>query len=246
MYAIISNRRAFCNTSCEIFKNNIKYKTKQRTRTPGTLPCVLIHQKQQRLEALGKMEVKKGSVEKLISSTLNQSRLEPEQIPELDLYVDQILMLFEDKLGDTRRHEKDKILTKSMVNNYSKERLIRPMHGKKYSREQILQILLICNLKNMMSIGDIKQVMTLLMEEGIRADGLEEIFEKNRVNQDKLKQGISGIVGGLKENYAEEMDTKAVVSLLLSLAGISSYCKRTSEAIIDQFFVQDEKTKPSK
>ena len=157
------------------------------------------------------MEVKKGSVEKLISSTLNQSRLEPEQIPELDLYVDQILMLFEDKLGDTRRHEKDKILTKSMVNNYSKERLIRPMHGKKYSREQILQILLICNLKNMMSIGDIKQVMTLLMEEGIRADGLEEIFEKNRVNQDKLKQGISGIVGGLKENYAEEMDTKAVV-----------------------------------
>ena len=112
------------------------------------------------------MEVNKGSLGKIISSTVNQNRLEPDQIPELDLYIDQILMLFEDKLGETRRREKDKILTKSMVNNYSKEKMIRPMRGKKYSREQILQILIICNLKNVLSIGDIKQVMTLLMEEG--------------------------------------------------------------------------------
>ena len=109
------------------------------------------------------MEVNKGSLGKIISSTVNQNRLEPDQIPELDLYIDQILMLFEDKLGETRRREKDKILTKSMVNNYSKEKMIRPMRGKKYSREQILQILIICNLKNVLSIGDIKQVMTLLM-----------------------------------------------------------------------------------
>ena len=191
------------------------------------------------------MEVNKGSLGKIISSTVNQNRLEPDQIPELDLYIDQILMLFEDKLGETRRREKDKILTKSMVNNYSKEKMIRPMRGKKYSREQILQILIICNLKNVLSIGDIKQVMTLLMEEGVRSDGLEEIFEKDTVNQLKLKEGISTIVNGLRENYAEEMDIKALVSLLLSLASISSYCKRVSEAMIDSFFVQDEKTKPS-
>lgn len=133
------------------------------------------------------MEVNKGSLGKIISSTVNQNRLEPDQIPELDLYIDQILMLFEDKLGETCRREKDKILTKSMVNNYSKEKMIRPMRGKKYSREQILQILIICNLKNVLSIGDIKQVMTLLMEEGVRSDGLEEIFEKDTVNQLKLK-----------------------------------------------------------
>ena len=142
------------------------------------------------------MEVNKGSLGKIISSTVNQNRLEPDQIPELDLYIDQILMLFEDKLGETRRREKDKILTKSMVNNYSKEKMIRPMRGKKYSREQILQILIICNLKNVLSIGDIKQVMTLLMEEGVRSDGLEEIFEKDTVNQLKLKEGISTIVNG--------------------------------------------------
>ncbi len=129
-----------------------------------------------------KMNVNKQEIEQLITSMLNQNRLEPEQIPELDLYIDQILMLFEDKLGENRRREKDKILTKSMVNNYSKEKLIRPMRGKKYNREQILQILMICSLKNILSIGDIKQVMTTLMDEGIRAQELEHILEHNRVN----------------------------------------------------------------
>ena len=113
------------------------------------------------------MEIEKTQLEQIIAQAANPDRLEPDQIPELDLYIDQILMLFEDKLGDNRRHEKDKILTKSMVNNYSKERMIRPMRGKKYTREQILQILLICSLKNMLSIGDIKRLMTALMEEGV-------------------------------------------------------------------------------
>lgn len=76
------------------------------------------------------MDMNPKNLEMLIQSAVNQSCLEPEQIPDLDLYIDQILMLFEDKLGDTRRREKDKILTKSMVNNYSKERMICPMKGK--------------------------------------------------------------------------------------------------------------------
>ena len=133
------------------------------------------------------MEIKKEKLEQIINQSANPSRLEPEQIPELELYIDQILMLFEDKLGENRRRENDKILTKSMVNNYSKEKMIRPMRGKKYSREQILQILMICNLKNVLSIGDIKQVMTLLMAEGVQAKGMQEIFEKDRENQKERK-----------------------------------------------------------
>ena len=186
------------------------------------------------------------NLQMLNQSAVNQSCLEPEQIPDLDLYIDQILMLFEDKLGDTRRREKDKILTKSMVNNYSKERMIRPMKGKKYTREQVLQILMICSLKNMLSIGDIKQVMTILMENGIEAKGLEEIFATNRVNQQKVKESISHILSGLQDSYTDEMDTVEVVSLILGLASISGYCKRISEALIDNFFAAEEKTKGGK
>ena len=192
------------------------------------------------------MDMNPKNLEMLIQSAVNQSCLEPEQIPDLDLYIDQILMLFEDKLGDTRRREKDKIVTKSMVNNYSKERMIRPMKGKKYTREQVLQILMICSLKNMLSIGDIKQVMTILMENGIEAKGLEEIFSTNRVNQQKVKESISHILSALQDSYTDEMDTVEVVSLILGLASISGYCKRISEALIDNFFAAEEKTKGGK
>lgn len=153
------------------------------------------------------MEIEKTQLEQIIAQAANPDRLEPDQIPELDLYIDQILMLFEDKLGDNRRHEKDKILTKSMVNNYSKERMIRPMRGKKYTREQILQILLICSLKNMLSIGDIKRLMTVLMEEGVQAQGLEEIFRNDRDNQQSLRQDVEVIIQHLHSDYAEQMDT---------------------------------------
>lgn len=192
------------------------------------------------------MEIEKTQLEQIIAQAANPDRLEPDQIPELDLYIDQILMLFEDKLGDNRRHEKDKILTKSMVNNYSKERMIRPMRGKKYTREQILQILLICSLKNMLSIGDIKRLMTVLMEEGVQAQGLEEIFRNDRDNQQSLRQNVEVIIQHLHSDYAEQMDTTELVSLLLGLARISNCCRRASETIIDRFFVQDEHGKNSK
>ncbi len=192
------------------------------------------------------MNMNQQNLEKLINTAVNQNRLQPEQIPDLDLYIDQILMLFEDKLGDTRRREKDKILTKSMVNNYSKERMIRPMKGKKYTREQVLQILMICNLKNMLSIGDIKQVMTTLMEREIDADGLEDIFSRDRVNQQQVLESVSNILSKLKESYSEEMNTIEVVSLIMSLASISGYCKRISEAMIDNFFMQEQEGKDLK
>ena len=181
------------------------------------------------------MEIEKTQLEQIIAQAANPDRLEPDQIPELDLYIDQILMLFEDKLGDNRRHEKDKILTKSMVNNYSKERMIRPMRGKKYTREQILQILLICSLKNMLSIGDIKRLMTALMEKGVQAQGLEEIFRNDRDNQQSLRQDVEVIIQHLHSDYAEQMDTTELVC-----------CRRASETIIDRFFVQDEHGKNSK
>ena len=192
------------------------------------------------------MEIEKTQLEQIIAQAANPDRLEPDQIPELDLYIDQILMLFEDKLGDNRRHEKDKILTKSMVNNYSKERMIRPMRGKKYTREQILQILLICSLKNMLSIGDIKRLMTVLMEEGVQAQGLEEIFRNDRDNQQSLRQDVEVIIQHLHSDYAEQMDTTELVSLLLGLARISNCCRRPPERIIALFFVRDEHGKNPK
>lgn len=54
----------------------------------------------------------------------------PTDVPQLDLYMDQILSLFEQCLGGSKRDPSDKLLTKTMVNNYVKEGLITPVRGK--------------------------------------------------------------------------------------------------------------------
>ena len=88
--------------------------------------------------------------------------------------------------------------------------------------------------------------VALLMAEGVQAKGMQEIFEKDRENQKELKESINVMVDRLKQNYDEEMDTMALVSLLLSFAGIAAYCRKTSEAIIDRFFIEDTKEKNTK
>ena len=88
----------------------------------------------------------------IITQSLNKSDLKTQDIPELDLYMDQIMTLFENNLSDNKRFKDDKLLTKTMINNYSKAGVIKPVKGKKYTKEQIIGMLIIYNLKNTITI----------------------------------------------------------------------------------------------
>lgn len=71
-----------------------------------------------------------------ILETLNSLQLESnirlDEIPEIDLYMDQVIQLFESKLSNQKRNEDEKILTKTMINNYAKGKLLLPIKNKKY------------------------------------------------------------------------------------------------------------------
>ena len=98
----------------------------------------------------------------ILQKPLQQKEVEVADLPDLDLYMDQITTLFADKT-----QEPESLLTKTMINNYSKDGLIKPIKGKKYSKEHILQMLLIYRLKQTLSIQQIKGVMQSL---GIQAE----------------------------------------------------------------------------
>ena len=95
----------------------------------------------------------------ILKDVEQMSDLKSEDIPALDLYMDQIMTLFDIHLADNKRYDDDKLLTKTMINNYSKEGLLKPIKGKKYSKDHILQMLLIYSLKNTISIQEIKKVL---------------------------------------------------------------------------------------
>ena len=87
-----------------------------------------------------------------------------EDIPEIDLYMDQVIQLFESNLGSAKRTEEDKVLTKTMINNYSKAKLLMSVNNKKYSKEHLILMSIIYNLKGSLSINDIKSSVSKIVE----------------------------------------------------------------------------------
>ena len=90
--------------------------------------------------------------------------IKPDEIPNIDLYMDQVTTFMEENLASTKRHKDDKILTKTMINNYAKNKLLPPPEKKRYSREHLLMLIFIYYFKNILSISDIQTLLGPITE----------------------------------------------------------------------------------
>ncbi|MFR2300162.1 MAG: DUF1836 domain-containing protein, partial [Clostridium paraputrificum] len=97
-------------------------------------------------------------VDEIIKKLALTERVEEKDIPEIDLYMDQVIQIFEQKLSSSKRKENDKVLTKTMINNYAKAKLLMSIKNKKYSKEHLLLMSMIYDLKGSLSISDIKDL----------------------------------------------------------------------------------------
>ena len=105
---------------------------------------------------------------KFLSSILEELKkidyVKPEDIPNIDLYMDQITTFMDSQLAASKRHEGDKILTKTMINNYAKNDLLPPPEKKKYTKEHVLALIFIYYFKNILSISDIQTLLGPITE----------------------------------------------------------------------------------
>lgn len=99
-------------------------------------------------------------LEKCLAAAVCDRDLAENEIPSIALYVDQILSLLAEKNADAAPRYRERELTKTMINNYSKDGLISPIEGKKYSRGHIIEMLLVYAMKSTLSIGEIKRMLT--------------------------------------------------------------------------------------
>ena len=104
----------------------------------------------------------------LVSSMLRKmtklNYIKPGDVPGINLYMDQVTTFMEDNLASTKRHDDDKILTKTMINNYAKNKLLPPPEKKRYSREHLLMLIFIYYFKNILSISDIQTLLGPITE----------------------------------------------------------------------------------
>ncbi|MGN1385856.1 MAG: DUF1836 domain-containing protein [Bacillus sp. (in: firmicutes)] len=156
-------------------------------------------------------------------------------IPEIDLYMDQVIQLFENKFNDTKRNEDEKILTKTMINNYAKGKLLFPIKNKKYSKEHIILISLIYQLKGALSIKDIQATLQGINE---RIEGdldLESFYDRY------LQEGASNTAGftediraRMEKTVIEEEEYLSKVLLISSLVNMSNLYRRAAEKLVDE------------
>lgn len=86
--------------------------------------------------------------------------ISPEDIPDIDLYMDQVTTFMDTELRQSTRYPgKDKVLTKTMINNYAKNNLLPPPIKKKYNKEHMLMLIFIYYYKNVLSINDIQKLL---------------------------------------------------------------------------------------
>ena len=117
-------------------------------------------------DAIDKIDKVKDDLLNSIMESLSRIQyIKSADIPNIDLYMDQVTTFMESKLKNTSRNpEADKILTKTMINNYTKNNLLPPPVKKKYYREHLLLLVFIYYFKNILSIKDIETVLAPLTE----------------------------------------------------------------------------------
>lgn len=111
-------------------------------------------------------------LQELMSKLLSPSQMEStlpdlkaDDIPNIDLYMDQVTTFMDSHLGGARRNETDKVLTKTMINNYAKNKLLPPPEKKKYTKEHLILMLFIYYFKGFLSMQDIRFLLQPLSAE---------------------------------------------------------------------------------
>ena len=150
----------------------------------------------------------------ILSSLSRINYVKLEDIPNIELYMDQVTTFMETQLAASKRYEEDKILTKTMINNYAKNNLLPPPEKKKYSKEHMLVLIFIYYFKNILSIKDIETLLKPIADNYFPSDSdfnvttiSENICksEKERINF--LQEDIKNIYTTSMENF-QEIDTE--------------------------------------
>lgn len=132
-------------------------------------------------------------IEEVFKRYTDGSYIKASMLPDLDLYVDQITTFLTRHLAKTIRFEDDKIMTKTMINNYTKNHLLPPPDKKKYSRDHILLMIFIYYFKNFLPISDIKTILGPLTDKYFHKDAdlnLEAIYTTLFSKEDTFVQEV--------------------------------------------------------
>lgn len=186
-------------------------------------------------------------VNSLLQRLAKLNYIKPGDVPNIDLYMDQVTTFMDEHLSDVKRYEDDKILTKTMINNYTKNDLLPPPVKKKYSKEHIYVLTFIYYLKNILSISDIQKLLNPLTDKFFNKEELpdleyiySEIYNMEKAQIASLSKDVVEKTQVAKEAFLDvENEEDKDFLQLFSLVGLLSFDvymkKNIIESLIDDY-----------
>lgn len=186
-------------------------------------------------------------VNSLLQRLAKLNYIKPGDVPNIDLYMDQVTTFMDEHLSDVKRYEDDKILTKTMINNYTKNDLLPPPVKKKYSKEHIYVLTFIYYLKNILSISDIQKLLNPLTDKFFNKEELpdleyiySEIYNMEKAQIASISKDVVERTQVAKEAFLDvENEEDKDFLQLFSLVGLLSFDvymkKNIIESLIDDY-----------
>ena len=177
-----------------------------------------------------------NKMKQLLASFSALDYISPLEIPNIDLYIEQVTSFLDNELASARRTPDDKTLTKTMINNYAKNGLLPPQEKKKYNKEHVLTLIFIYYFKNMMSISDIHALLSPITEEYFgNKDGFnmedvyKEVFSLEAVETEKMVKDLAKKYKRANETFKDfpEKDQKYLHTFsLIAMLAYDVYIKK--------------------
>ena len=176
--------------------------------------------------------------------------IDPADIPDISLYMDQVTTYMDEHLKQSRRRDEDKILTKTMINNYAKNKLLPPPEKKKYAKEHIMLPILIYYYKGTLSLQDIQMILQPIGERYFHAEsgrGIDDLYAEivrmNRDRQKDFREDVNDMVDTAADYFSDAKDEEREFLRVLAMINMLSYDvfvrRMLIEKLIDRYFYED-------
>lgn len=200
----------------------------------------------------------KKMLKNILENISDINYVKPDDIPNIDLYMDQVTTFMDEHLRSSKRYEDDKVLTKTMINNYAKNNLLPPPVKKKYSKEHVLVMIFIYYFKNILSIKDIETLLSPITDKYFNnSDDMDmtyvyrEVMELEKSRIDLVAKDIVKSFNGATECFSDApLDDQDYLQLFAFICSLSFdvYVKKLlMQRLIDGFDEpENEKEKKKK
>ena len=170
--------------------------------------------------------------------------------------MDQVTTFMEEQLAHSKRYQEDKILTKTMINNYAKNNLLPPPVKKRYSKNHLLMLILIYYFKNVISFRDIEQLFSPISEHHFShgsSPELEElyneIFSLEKGQRKRLQEDVMAKFDAASQTFkdydCEDREYLQLFAFISELA-FDVYLKKQMIEILAEQLRQETPVNPKK